>query len=1222
MSVKYISFHKKQERDKMNNCEQINPDEKNEINKTLPNDTNKNSNFVYNSDFIKDLIAFSKIGKKKTNKKDNISQDNKTSKIKKERPNEFSQDNFHNKHIDHKLIYKSNEISPNKNYYEKINTKKRNIFNDNKSNLKSNQITPSNNNYPKHHLSNLNNNINYKLGITERNSPIKSIATQNNLRKNNTLSKFFLSKQKNEKQMPINKSLLNVAVSQVIESPLFGQIKEPKEGHSKGIIQLIKYSKNSPDFKKEKDYFDNENIGNKNNNNKNVQYYQDKKMFDEPNNKIYYHNKIIKPDYEQNIKTNNNSSNNDNKNIMYIHNKTLSYNKFNNIEPSLTLNKNLSYINLNNVQNKAKVETSYDNTKNNNNINNKRLYKKINSEVVFYIKNNNPNIKRQKSNLQKNMALLNRIRKQKNEYDINKTSYNNIINTQTNSPSFNKQMINYRNENLYKDNTYEENVDNLNMYKLNSNSYLSNESINRKYINNITNSHFYNTNRKIKSKERQKKMELLKTETNFAKFNKFKRQRFINSNSNNITINKTNITNRENNSNILYLKPKNNQVNKYPSFIRNKTEKNSVMHSNDLSRSHYRKKIKKNEIFTEGDEILFSNIKNNSPPKSPTQIYRKPIYKNNFLEISKSNNTINNNFIIYKDEINFINRTKEYNIKNENLNIELYNIAKTNSIIKQKVPNKKHNFFTKYYQYNILKSKIDICIYTKECYLYRNDCYQMKMERPNQCKFTKVNIIKFKNIKTKYNNKKIKNDCKNIMYDKNIFKNNNNINNDIIFLLNIITTKNLLNVENQLTKLIIISKNAFNIKNNPNNAILYINDIINNISIFITILINKVINENKYIELYIKLCSDLCNKYLNSINELIIKRYLAKNFDNNKYDIILNFKNNLNQECINKSEIILLSNIDEEKKLQLFNLLDFILLSYENNISNIETFNTIISNIFKGYDKIDNFDFKYYLIYLIIYFLLKLKNNNDKECKNDFNGELYNKIKDIDKANTHKYLIKIIEKFKNEFSINKFNTINNDFDKEQICDKLIKEDFENYINYIKNKNDMKVGNKFDFLIVKNIKLYELENVLKEIINNFVEIITKEEDLIYCKNYIKNIFEPIFGKLSLNKLRTFHNNILPILSNIDQLCIKNIYSFEILGYILYLLIENELCDIQDMNIFINKNHESQINICKIIKYIILSSESNAKMYYENFKNIDLFKNNSLFEDHIKKDIEFN
>ena len=194
------------------------------------------------------------------------------------------------------------------------------------------------------------------------------------------------------------------------------------------------------------------------------------------------------------------------------------------------------------------------------------------------------------------------------------------------------------------------------------------------------------------------------------------------------------------------------------------------------------------------------------------------------------------------------------------------------------------------------------------------------------------------------------------------------------------------------------------------------------------------------------------------------------------------------------------------------------------------------------------------------------------------------------------------------------------------CYKLIKDDITNYISFINQKGNNSISIKnlylekdYDFKIFKFLKTFELEDIIKEIINFYIESISKKENIIYYKLYIKNIIKPISLKLSLNKLRIFHNKMLLIISGINQICKKNVYSFEFIGYLMYLLIENELCDIEDMNIFINKDEENIINICKIIENIILSSEDDVNKYYENFKNIDLFKNNELFEKYIKIDL---
>ena len=80
-------------------------------------------------------------------------------------------------------------------------------------------------------------------------------------------------------------------------------------------------------------------------------------------------------------------------------------------------------------------------------------------------------------------------------------------------------------------------------------------------------------------------------------------------------------------------------------------------------------------------------------------------------------------------------------------------------------------------------------------------------------------------------------------------------------------------------------------------------------------------------------------------------------------------------------------------------------------------------------------------------------------------------------------------------------------------------------------------------------------------------------------------------------------------------------FEIIGHLLYILIINELCDIKDINIFINKDEDSIIFITKAIKYTILCSENeeNINKFYEDFKNIELFKANDIFEKYITSEL---
>jgi hypothetical protein len=167
------------------------------------------------------------------------------------------------------------------------------------------------------------------------------------------------------------------------------------------------------------------------------------------------------------------------------------------------------------------------------------------------------------------------------------------------------------------------------------------------------------------------------------------------------------------------------------------------MNSNNLSKKHI---LIKNESVN-GSGFLFAKPLNYiSPPKSPSQIYRKPLYKNSIIDISKPANTINNNFIIYRDEINFINKEKEFITNDENIKIDLYN-QKENFTINKKISNKKHNFYSKYYLYHLKQPQIIINHFTNQ---YLENIVKQKQLKPMKinisqiCEFTKLSLIKFK----------------------------------------------------------------------------------------------------------------------------------------------------------------------------------------------------------------------------------------------------------------------------------------------------------------------------------------------------------------------------------------------------------------------------------------------------------------------------------------------
>ena len=742
---------------------------------------------------------------------------------------------------------------------------------------------------------------------------------------------------------------------------------------------------------------------------------------------------------------------------------------------------------------------------------------------------------------------------------------------------------------------------------------------------------------------------------------------------------KTNSSININKKNILYLKPKNKQKKNLKSIYNS----NYNIKNNDNKKiEKLSDKIKNNNIYDNYSllnktkninneyEILFNNddIRKLSLSKEKIKIYKKPVNKkilNNQKmspKFKEDNNNINDNSLKNKDEIIYIennskNNNNKYLIINKEKNIS-NNLEDFNKISDLKISNfeipikiiNKIGFIKKYYNHCIklpISKKINL---NKICYFTKINIIKIKKKRQNNIikqinnnKIQNINKSEYfdKNIKIEYeldknkinNERKTDNSKENeLKYEKYIIKTEKgSIKNDIIYLLNMLAPKNILSIENQLTKLIMTSNHLLNIeKNEEDNVKLFLNDIIKNENVFIDILLNKINFENKFKEVYSKLCSDLCNKYLNSINEIIINKFIDIKNNSDKYNIITNLKLQLNEKSITKLQNIINKGIDDENKEKIIYLFNYILLSLDYDIIKLETCNSIINILFNELEK--NINNKYCYLDLIIYFIIKLEKRDSLKDKEIIIGKINDIINsDINENIIPNYIKNRINKFKSIFNI-KENINKNMDEKEQKnifegIALLIKEDMENYYLFLKNKEiDLKsninenIENQYSWPIIKSLKKIDLEEIIKYYINICIHSLSNYEKVICFKSYIKYIIESVSFKLSLNKMRAFHNEILQMLANINNMCIKNKFMFEIIGYLLYILIINELCDIKDINIFINKEDESKIYICKVIKYTILSSERDIKNFYKEFKNLDLFKNCSIFEENVTLELK--
>ena len=278
--------------------------------------------------------------------------------------------------------------------------------------------------------------------------------------------------------------------------------------------------------------------------------------------------------------------------------------------------------------------------------------------------------------------------------------------------------------------------------------------------------------------------------------------------------------------------------------------------------------------------------------------------------------------------------------------------------------------------------------------------------------------------------------------------------------------------------------------------------------------------------------------------------------------------------------------------------------------------------------------------------------NNKNEIKNNNNdNDIINKSKDenllyknynICKSEIIKLKrIKFEERKKNNsmeisFNLKYLNILNNPInnkEKENSKDKLKNKDEEKIINLLKNDfNDFilflediqsnKLNNDLDeeynWKVIDDLLLEKkigLNDLIRYIIEVFIDLISKD-NAFYGNEYIYNIIYYYSNILEKNEKNNFHNKMNELISNIDNIILENNNMFEILGNLLYFLLDIKLFFIKDLNNFQNSEKQTLINISIVIKYIILASDKNKKQFYNDFKELKIFLNNDLFDKYIK------
>ena len=140
-----------------------------------------------------------------------------------------------------------------------------------------------------------------------------------------------------------------------------------------------------------------------------------------------------------------------------------------------------------------------------------------------------------------------------------------------------------------------------------------------------------------------------------------------------------------------------------------------------------------------------------------------------------------------------------------------------------------------------------------------------------------------------------------------------------------------------------------------------------------------------------------------------------------------------------------------------------------------------------------------------------------------------------------------------------------------------------------------------------------KNGLDEIIRCYIEVcidyIQKENLIFYCNEYIKNIINYYSLDLSKEQIDKVRNSMIDLFLNIENICIDNFFMFEIMGYLMLLLLDNSLFYIEDLEKFINEYKNKKAQISKVVKYMVnYYPDDKKKDILENLEKRELFEEN--------------
>jgi hypothetical protein len=160
-----------------------------------------------------------------------------------------------------------------------------------------------------------------------------------------------------------------------------------------------------------------------------------------------------------------------------------------------------------------------------------------------------------------------------------------------------------------------------------------------------------------------------------------------------------------------------------------------------------------------------------------------------------------------------------------------------------------------------------------------------------------------------------------------------------------------------------------------------------------------------------------------------------------------------------------------------------------------------------------------------------------------------------------------------------------DIDKEKKVNSIIREDLENFVMFYKDKNIDNKKIKYDWSMVEQLMI----KIKLDIVDIIIGYLKACDDVVDSKKYVQIVNEYIkniiyhykYNYLTNKNFSNIHNKILKLYLSVKDIKIYDSIKFEIYGKLLYVLINNELFFLNDLNVLKQADEQTKNNIKKIL-----------------------------------------